>query len=93
MQTKAILSVLKIFIISSILIALVWAGAQQFVNAYFGFSLDTPLSSIALYAGLIAVVIATAQWVLNPKPKTTEDVVRERMAELGNVVPRQACRA
>ncbi len=86
MQTKEILRLIKLFVISFIFIALVWAGAQQFLSSYLGISLDTPLSNIALYAGMIAIVVTTAQWVLNPRKKTAEDVMRERMAEAGNVM-------
>ena len=87
MQTKEILSWLKLFIVSFVIISLVWLAMEKFASGYLGVAIETPLENIALYAGLIAIVVATAQWVLNPKPKTSEDMARERMAEAGNVMP------
>lgn len=87
MQTKEIFSWLKLFIVSFVFIAAVWAGVQEYARVYSGISFDTPLERIALYAFLLAVVIATAQWVLRPKPKTAEDLMREQMAGMGPVAP------
>ncbi len=81
MQTKEIFGWLKLFIVSFVFIAAVWAGVQEYARVYASISFDTPLERIALYAAMLAVVIATAQWVLRPKPKTAEDYMRERMAE------------
>ena len=87
MQTKEILNWLKLFIVSFVFIAAVWAGVQEYARVYAHISFDTPLERIALYSFMLAVVIATAQWVLRPRPKTAEDYARERMAEIGSIVP------
>lgn len=87
MQTKEMFSWLKLFIVSFVFIAAVWAGIEQYAKYSTGFSLGLPLERIILYAFLLAVVIATAQWVLRPKPKTAEDLMHEHMAEMGQAAP------
>ncbi len=81
MQTKEIFTWLRLFIVSFVFIAIVWAGVQEYAKFYAGIQFDTPLERIALYASMLAVVIATAQWVLRPRPKTAQDYMREHMAE------------
>ncbi len=81
MKTKEIFTWLKLFIVSFVFIAVVWAGVQEYARFYAGVSFETPLERIALYSAMLAVVIATAQWVLSPRPKTADDYMRERMAE------------
>ena len=64
MQTQDIVNWLKLFVVSFVVIAL---GRTWFEQYAFGGVKN--YGSVALFAGIVAVAIATAQFVLAPKPK------------------------
>ena len=63
MQTQDIVNWLKFFVVAFVVIALARTWFEQYA---FGTVRD--YDSIALFSGIVAVAIATAQFVLAPKP-------------------------